>query len=212
MMITSPKSIMCKKCTFLTSLFLMLNIPFSFAHAATWQYENKSTDKISIFGDTRLTLTTDATSNQVFPEFTLKVHSHNTLQAQYRNIAYDNVFGSSDNSVFVGLSNDGLPGTAIVVFDNRGNLRIEIKHRFANFTYCDFSGLRQRVWYDSKNPDFEFVFDPSGKKLEDMFVNDCNGKRISLFTLIDQTYRKSLSTKKKTLPAEPGSDNKEHAE
>jgi len=179
------------------------------AMAESWNYENKSSDEIKQFGETQLTLTTDATNNQTFPEFTLKIQNNDILQAQYRNIAYDNVFASADNSVFVGLSNDGLPGTAIIVFDKRGNLRLELKHRFTNFPYCDFSGFRKRVWYDNKNPDFKFEFDPSGKNLQDMFVNDCNGKAISLFTLIDQTYRKSLDAKKKTPPAAAKDDGKE---
>ena len=194
---------------YLGSITLLIYIVITPALAETWQYENKSTDKVKTFGDSRLTLTTDATNNQTFPEFTLRIHSHDTLQAQYRNVAYDNVFASSDNSVFVGLSNDGLPGTAIIVFDKRGNLRLELKHRFTNFPYCDFSGFRERVWYDNEKPNFEFKFDPTGKNLQDMFVNDCNGKRISLFTLIDQTYRKSLDVKKKTSSAETKDDVKE---
>lgn len=178
----------------------------------TWKYEKKSTNEIKSFGDIQLTLTTDAIRNQTFPEFTLKIHSKDTLQAQYRNIAYDDVFASADNTVFVGLSNDGLPGTAIVVFDNRGNLRLELKHRFTNFIYCNLSGFRDRVWYDSENPNFEFVFDPSGKNLQDMFINDCNGKRISLFTLIDNSYRKSLITQKKEAPVNHGGHKKKPVE
>ena len=41
-----------------------------------------------------------------------------------------------------------------------------------------------------------------------MFVNDCSGKRISLFALIDRTFRKSLNTEKKTPSVKPAGDNK----
>lgn len=197
---------------YLTSLFLITSVSITPALGETWKYEKKSTNEIKNFGDIKLTLTTDAINNQIFPEFTLKIHNNDTLQAQYRNIAYDDVFASADNTVFVGLSNDGLPGTAIVVFDNRGNLRLELKHRFTNFIYCKFSGFRDRVWYDSENPDFEFVFDPSGKNLQDMFINDCNGKRISVFNLIDNTYRKSLVTQKKAAPVNHADDKKKQIE
>jgi hypothetical protein len=198
-----------RKSLYLSGFIAIMSMLPSPTMAESWEYEKKSTDEIKIFGETKLTLTTDATNNQIFPEFTLNIQNKDILQAQYRNVAYDNVFASADNSVFVGLSNDGLPGTAIIVFDNRGNLRIELKHRFSNFAYCDFSGFRKRVWYDNENPNFEFKFDPTGKNLQDMFVNDCHGKRVSVFTLIDQTYRKSLNTKKTTSPTAAKDDVKE---
>ena len=164
------------------------------ANADKWYFEKEATDKDYQFGDTTITLSIDATVNQQFPDFIIDVKAKEILLARYKNVAFEQVFAAEDNSVFVGLSNDGLPGTAIVVFDNKGNLRLEVKHRFANLDYCSQSEFRQRIWFDGVNPAFEFKFDEK-QSLQDMFVNDCKGQRISLFTLIDNIYKRDLSEK-----------------
>lgn len=161
------------------------------AMADSWSFEKKSTDKVYEFGKTKIILTTDAIKNQHYPDYIVKILENNKLMAQYRNIAFQHIFASKDNGLFVGLSNDGLPGTAIVVFDNKGNLRLEIKHKFGSFDYCSMSVSRRRVWYKDENQDFNFKYD-SSEKLKDITLINCKGDRVSLYDVIDKAYNKPI--------------------
>lgn len=86
-----------------------------------------------------------------------------------------------DNLLFVGLSNDGLPGTAIVIFDDEDNLNLEIKHDVGNFNYCEESIKRIRIWYDRENPAIEFKYAESGNRLtmttSIFYLNSPQGRR-----------------------------------
>lgn len=158
----------------------------------TWLYENKSTDSVYEYGNTKIVKTLDATKNQKSPEFILRIYYRNELSAQYKNVSFENLFASPDNNLFIGLSNGGIPGTAIVVFGKEGELNLEIKHNLGHLVYCEESVTVRRVWYDAENPEVEFKMDASGGKIEDIMLRDCSGKTVSLFDIVEQAYNKPI--------------------
>src|SRR3989442_6564906 len=110
--------------------FLLLN-----AHADSWSYDPKASDREFKFGATRIVVTTDARENRKYPDFVLRIFSDQELRAQYRGIGFEQVFASPDNELFLGLSNRGIPDTAVVLFDKKGNLRLLATHGLAEFDY-----------------------------------------------------------------------------
>lgn len=164
-------------------------------YADSWLFEKKSTDRSFEFGDSKIVLTIDARKDQKRPTHILRIFKGGQLMAQYRNVGFEHLFASRDNLSFVGLSNDGLPGTAIVIFDDEGNLNLEIKHDFGNFYYCDKSITRTRVWYNDENPAVEFKYAEVGNRVNDITLNDCKGQRISLYDAIGDASVPGMSSK-----------------
>src|SRR6266849_2722232 len=111
----------------------------SIAIADSWSYKPIKQDRTDEFGPIKVVLTTDATKNRQWPEFTVQVLRDGLMQAQYRGIAFERLYAAPDRSVFVGLSNGGIPGTAIVVFGPAGELRLLVDHGVAEFDYCEKS-------------------------------------------------------------------------
>jgi len=67
--------------------------------------------------------------------------------AQYKNVGFEEVFASPDNEYFLGVSNSGIPGTAFVIFNKKGNLIREEKHGFmAMSIYTEMSITLHRTW------------------------------------------------------------------
>ncbi len=136
--------------------------------------------------------TTDATENQGWPEFTVQILKSGELQAQYNGIAFQDVFASPDNTLFVGLSNDGLPGTAIVVFDAKGELQMLVNHNNVAFDYCSVSVTRVREWYNADNPNVTFSSLPAGHSPAGISVRDCHGNMIDLWEITAKGYKNAL--------------------
>ncbi len=155
--------------------------------ADSWFFEKKSTDYVYEFGKTKIIRTVDATRNQQYPEYALQIFLNNELMALYRNISFEHVFSAKDE-VFIGFSNSGLPGTAIIIFDKNGNLKLEIKHHYGNINYCEESITMIRKWYDASIPNVKIDYD--NEKISQFTFNDCNGKRASLSTVIKNAYNK----------------------
>lgn len=177
-------------------LLLIISIAFVFsasnAGADTWAYDPVKTDQIEKFGDTRIVLTTDARKNRQYPDFILSIYLKNELRAKYRGLAYEQFFSSPDNSYFLGLSNNGLPGSAVVLFDKYGRLMLEVKHGFAAFDYCDNSVTLVRRWFDEKNPGVSFIMDKKYGGFKSVTLRDCRGNKTDLMSLVLQAYSRSL--------------------
>ena len=152
---------------------------FALSYGDTWVFEPKVTEKSYAFGKSRIVLKIDATKNQSWPEHTLLIYFLSELMAKYKNIGFQQVFASPENRYFVGLSNTGIPGTAFVIFDQRGNLIREEKHRFMNNSiYSKQSVTVLQEWYHEEDPQVEFLL--SGKHLDKIIVNSSSGKRYNL--------------------------------
>jgi hypothetical protein len=117
------------------------------------------------------------------------------IQAQYKGIAFQHLFASPNNTIFVGLSNDGIPGTAIVVFDAEGDLRLLVNHENAEFNYCRVSVTRVRDWYDAEDPNVKFTPAATGRFPLKISVRDCHGKIVDLWEVVAMAYSKALEAR-----------------
>lgn len=176
--------------TIILTIFILFTFPVGVL-ADSWSYEKKEIIRKYNFGTISITHTIDARLDQQYPDYILKIENNKELLAQYRNVSFDNIYASKDNNTFVALSNDGLPGTAILVFNGKGDLKLEIKHYFGNFEYCSKSVTRVREWYSKENAQFKFVYDEKNK-ITDMRLYTCKGENVSLYKVIENAYNKQL--------------------
>jgi hypothetical protein len=158
--------------------------------ADSWRYDAKLERKEARFGDTRIVQIVDARKNQVFPDFSVEFWRGKTLLARYPGMGFDQVLASPDQQLFVGLSNDGMPGTAAAVFGPRGDLRLVARHDMAVFDYCDASVTRVRHWYDEQNTGLEFNTDAAHGAIA-ITLRDCHGRRANLVSLVLDAYRRA---------------------
>lgn len=162
------------------------------ANADSWSYKGISEDKNYDFGPVKIVLTTDSTKDRKWPEFTVRIFQDGVLQAQYRRIAFEHLVASPDRRTFVGLSNDGLPGTAIVVFGPSGDLRFLVTHGIAEFDYCDKSVTRRRVWFDEDKPGVQFSSRENRDWASGISLRDCRGNRVDLWEVALKAYNNAL--------------------
>lgn len=128
------------------------------ALADSWAFPKKLMKKEFEFGESKIVVEIDGRKSQGFPPHTLYIYAKGQLQAQYKNVAFDKVYTSEDNQFFVGASNTGIPGTAFVVFDAKGNLLREVKHRFVPpGMYTSQSITLIRRWFDEADPNVQFL-------------------------------------------------------
>jgi hypothetical protein len=161
------------------------------ALADQWKFDPVKAEKNYKFGDVTVSLTVDATMNQQFPDLTLRILKKGELQAQYRGIAFDDLFASPDNKVFVALSNQFVTRSAIVVFDAEGQIIVLVNHTTTLFDYCRQSVTLLREWYDHENPDIRFG-DPESKP-SGISLRDCRGKRIDLIMTAMEANERTLT-------------------
>ena len=158
----------------------------SSAIADSWNYKPVKEDQTHEFGPIKVVLTTDATKDRKWPEFTMRVSRAGVMQAQYRGLAFEHLYAAPDHSVFVGLSNSGIPGTAIVVFGPSGELRLLVNHGVAEFDYCEKSTTLERKWFDAERPDIKFGDKES--KPSGISLRDCRGNRVDLWAVALKAY------------------------
>lgn len=157
------------------------------AWADSWSFDPIRKEQRYTFGDSVIVLTVDATENQEYPLFLFQLYLKDKLQAQLSDVGFDAVFASDDNSLFVGLSNSGLPGTAVMIFSARGNIRLLVQHGIAAFDYCDFSVTLARRWHDGEVkivPEGQY----GGKKIT---LRDCHGKTVDLYETIVEAHART---------------------
>lgn len=172
------------------ALFLLLFIKNS--SADTWAYAPVKKDRVETFGDTKITLTIDARKNRQYPDFIVTIYGKTELLAKYRGISFDKIFSSQDKKYFVGLSNSGLPGTAVVLFDQKGSLLLEVKHRMATFDYCEETATLTRTWFDEKRPEVKFIADEQYGGIKSISLRDCRGNTIDLMSTVLKAYNTSF--------------------
>ena len=158
--------------------------------ADSWRFPAELTTKTFSFGATKFVLTTDARANQRLPQYSVAVYADDKQLALYPGIAFEALYSSPNNEIFVGLSNTGLPGTAVVVFDASGAIRLLATHGMAEFDYCDRSVTLVRTWYDAESPQLDFKLDAVDDTFG-VYLRDCHGKRIELFRAVMAAYQRA---------------------
>jgi hypothetical protein len=120
----------------------------------------------------------------------LTIRKRSKVLAHYSNIGIDDLFASPKENLFVVLSNSGLPGTAVAVFDNRGDLLLHVEHAVAVFDYCQESIYVNRTWHKSEKGDVQFDGDES---VYGITLLDCHGKRVNLMQAISNAFNRTAS-------------------
>lgn len=147
--------------------------------ADTWSFEPTVVADEYVFGDVKIVRARDATEDQQYPEWAIAIYVADELRAFYSGLGFEHIAASPDNRIFVGISNSGLPGTAVVVFDRRGNLLLERRHDRDAFDYCERSEILVRKWYDEAEPDVRYDFDDGGG-LRRLTVRGCQGELVEI--------------------------------
>jgi hypothetical protein len=159
--------------------------------ADIWSFDPVVDEEVFEFGHVSIVRTMDARRNRRYPDYSISIFRKDELRALYRGVSFEHIAASRNNDFFVGVSNKGLPGTAVVIFDQDGNLRTEIKH-IPIFEYCKKSSTIHRVWYDENDPDIRFeYYEKRGLgnrigSIKTVSLVDCKGERRDLIELLDQ--------------------------
>jgi hypothetical protein len=138
-------------------------------------------------GDLTFTYTIDPVDGGKWAKFAVKVHRKRLL-AQYSGLGFEELIASPDGTLFVGLSNTGIPGTAVAVFSSEGRLLLHVEHDVARFDYCDETITLVRNWYTPGKDSVQF-----GDGLADLSLLDCHGKRVNLLESVSQAYARGLA-------------------
>jgi hypothetical protein len=183
------------------ALALLALIPSTVAD--NWAYPAKRTNKVFTFGETRIVLITDGTKNRKSPDFIFRIYENGHLRSQVHNIWFEQVFPSPDRRLFVGLSNRGIPGTAVVIFDRHGAISLLASHGIAQFHYCDESVTLVRCWYDEKNPDVKFPPTTGSTGTSGITLRDCLGQTVDLGDVVLKAYNTTFerTQRNKTAPS-----------
>jgi hypothetical protein len=160
------------------------------AHADSWKYSPKVEVERFRHGSTRVVLTTDARKNQRYPDFLFEVFTRGKQVARVPGVHFEHLFASKDNRLFVGLSNSGVPGTAAVVFTDKGKITLLADHGLAEFDYCSKSITLERVWYDDKSPNIKFQLGEQEPK-PGIYVQSCRGEEIELVKAVRDAYARA---------------------
>ena len=170
-------------------IFLFIIMVYSsIAGADQWFYKEEIQKDEFHFGDTTIERIVDATKDNQYPEFIIKIYTNNELQALYKGLHFEDIIATNSNKVFVGVSNHGLPGKAVMIFDSEGNLREMVNHKKSLFEYCSWSVTVSREWYAKNNPSLEFEYDEKGE-IKTVSARSCKGGRVDILeALVDNNY------------------------
>lgn len=181
-----------KNCLFLSTRIaaVAMCLASATAYADSWKYPPVASDRTFKFGSTQVVLTTDARKDQQLPDFQVRVLLDGQEQARFSGVAFDELYASPDNALFLGLSNSGLPGTAVVLFTSKGRIGLLANHGLAEFDYCSKSVTLERVWYDEKSPRVQFDLD--GKNgAPGIYLQDCKGRTVELIRTVQNAYARA---------------------
>jgi hypothetical protein len=149
------------------------------ARADKWILPREVKHTTNTFGDLRLVLTSDSTTNQHYPKNHVTILSGDKVRAENVEASYDKVFADPAHRHFLGIANRGLMKDAWVLFDRDGRI-IRRQPHGAAVKYCRMSVTLIRVWCDEKDPAPEFTVENGA--LRQVTIRDCDGRRITLFT------------------------------
>ncbi len=165
----------------LTWVILLLASFVAVADSWSFQPELKTTE--FTFGATRIVRMVDAREDQFYPDFRIDVFTNDELVGRYGGQYFEHIAADERNSVFVGVSNFGIPNTAIIIFDAEGRLRALANHDLHadRFDYCGRSVTLAREWYDRENASIRFQQSAGGSTLE---ARSCRGEVLNLLEML----------------------------
>lgn len=141
-------------------------------------------EKMLVFGDTEITSMIEGYGA------TLKVVHKGEMKALLQGVFFSHIIASPDEKFFVGLSNGGLPGSAVAVFTSEDRFPVIAYHGAADFDYCDRTVTLVRHWYDKEEPDVRFVTDDNGT-LQAITLRDCRGRTVDLMDTVAEAYSRA---------------------
>ena len=150
----------------------------------SWVFEEGFREESFRCGEIEIVRVVDATEDQSWPHFWIEVRGNDGLVGTLDNLSFDDLAMSADCNLFLGLSNSGIPRSAVVLFTAKGELLEVIEHpREMELPYCEVSTTLVRTWYDQDDPAVEFEY-AAGGELEQITVTDCSGERFPLGHLL----------------------------
>lgn len=173
----------------------MIVPPLIAAQADTWFFPAEVTSKEYTFGNVHAVVTMDSTKDQQYPTFLFTISEGGREIARYPGIGFETLLASPDNQYFVGLSNSGIPGTAVIIFNARGEVLLLARHDVATFDYCRKSVTLNRVWYDGEKPEVEFKLEDE-REDQGIYLRSCRGTRIELFRTVIEAYARTVEVLK----------------
>lgn len=137
------------------------------------------------FGDIRIKQTFDALQDPMSPDFMVQVYKKGALMLQLKEASFSTFHASPANSLFVGLSNGGWPGTAVIIFNREGRILLLADHDVAKFDYCMTTSTFMREWYDAARPQVRFPVRARNEgKAAGITLRNCRGDTIDLLDTI----------------------------
>lgn len=135
-------------------------------------------------GEIRVVRVVDATEDQQWPRFRIEIYAANGVAGTLEGLSFEDLAMSPDCNLFLGISNVGVPRTAVVLFTARGELIKAIDHpQEMELPYCELSVTIDRVWYDEDEPAVEFEYSEAGD-LQEITFKSCSGELLGLGHLL----------------------------
>lgn len=143
------------------------------------------TEQTSSFGAIKIIQSFNSMREPMSPEFKVRVFKNDKLLLQLNDAYYENFFAAPNQLLFIGLSNSGWPGTAVIVFDDRGRILLLADHDASKFAYCKETSTMLKQWYDDDNPEVQFQIPDASKGIApSIMIRDCNGKMVNLLDTV----------------------------
>jgi hypothetical protein len=153
------------------------------ALADSWKLEQSTT--VHKFGHgIRFEYSINPIKGGDWANFEVRIKNGAVVLGRYSGIGYGELIASPGETLFVGLSNSGIPGTAVVVFDRDGDILLLAQHDVARFDYCDESITVVRTWHGSEKGDLQFADESVGG----ISLMDCRGKRVKLLDIVSEAH------------------------
>lgn len=152
--------------------------------ADDWMFDKGIHQEQFECGEVQVLRVVDATEDQNWPRFWIEVYKDGALAGTLKDLSFEDLAMSPDCNLFLGISNGGVPRSAVILFTGRGELITSIEHSFeSGLPYCAFSITIERVWYDADQPNVAFDYSEAGD-LEEITIATCSGERFGLGHLL----------------------------
>lgn len=169
-------------------MFLLAGI----ANADMPSMERTFKKKDYVFGSVKITQSFDSRKDPMSPEFKLKMWEKGRLLLSLNDMIFDDIYPSPDREMFVGLSNSGWPGSAVIVFDRRGRVWFTANHGMSEFDYCAETSTMLKEWYDGKDPGVQFQERMlAADDILGISLRTCKGERVNLWGVVARATEKA---------------------
>src|SRR5688500_9115777 len=135
------------------------------------------------------------------PEWSLVLERDGREVGRFGNASAEQFHADPEHGFVVGVSNTGLPDTAVIVFDAHGTPIVHWAHTLGD-AYCQMSVTIVRKWVaDPTDAVFEYETTADGDvRLRDITLVGCDGERFSLDAASGGEFAKALAAYR-ALPA-----------